>query len=103
MSTRGKLRVLTGSTDLTAKLWDVDSLATRASGETPATKELLTLKGHSRALTSVAFSPAGDGVLTASRDGLAILWPALLEPRPAKNANRNVGFVQELSGTLCND
>ena len=92
---RGKLRVLTGSTDLTAKIWDVDSLATRPAGTAAATKELLTLKGHSRALTSVAFSPLGDSVLTSARDGLANLWPAALEMHPGKqrsvqNMNRRL-------------
>jgi len=86
---RGKLRVLTGSTDLTAKLWDVDSLATRVAGQSPAARELLTLRGHSRGLTSVAFSPNGDGVLTAARDGLAILWPAASEPIPASASERD--------------
>ena len=38
-------------------------------------KEILTLVGHSREVTSVTFSP-GDGryILTASVDGKAILW-----------------------------
>ena len=73
---RGKLRVLTGSADQTAKLWDVDSLLSQDATQKPAAKELLTLKGHTRPLTSVAFAPDGNSVLTAARDGVAILWPA---------------------------
>jgi WD40 repeat protein len=73
---RGKLRVITGSADHTAKLWDVDSLSGNDTQASPTAKELLTLKGHTRALTAVAFSPEGNAVLTASRDGVAILWPA---------------------------
>ncbi len=57
-------RVVTGSADGTAKIWDI------LKGN-----EILTLKGHSEELTAVAFSP-GDGqtVLTGSRDGTCILW-----------------------------
>src|SRR5262249_39982545 len=48
-------RVLTGSQDNTAKLWDA------MTG-----KEVLTLKGHSREVTSVDASRDGRYVLTAS-------------------------------------
>ena len=40
-------------------------------------KEILTLKGHDRPVTSVVFSPNGQSVLTGSRDGTAIIWPAV--------------------------
>ncbi|MDA1014148.1 MAG: hypothetical protein O3A00_06805 [Planctomycetota bacterium] len=40
----------------------------------PLAKEILTLSGHSREVTSVAVSPDGLQVLTASQDGRAILW-----------------------------
>ena len=78
---RGKLRVLTGSGDHTAKLWEIDGLGSGVSSQSqPATsRELLTLKGHTRALTAVAFAPDDNAVLTASRDGVAILWPAAAE------------------------
>ncbi|MEO1995578.1 MAG: protein kinase [Planctomycetaceae bacterium] len=39
-------------------------------------KEILSLIGHTREVTSVVFSPRGDRVLTGSRDGRAILWLA---------------------------
>lgn len=94
------LRVLTGSSDKTAKLWAITGLdpspaqsqsrsqsqsqsPSQPQGEAaPRYIELLTLKGHGRELTSVAFSPNGEAALTASRDGLAILWPALPDKRP---------------------
>jgi WD40 repeat protein len=81
------LRVLTGSSDQTAKLWAVTGLgnppgAAAAPAAKPTVKELLSLKGHTRGLTSVAFAPDGSAALTAARDGLTILWPAV-EP-PAK-------------------
>jgi WD40 repeat protein len=57
-------RVLTGSDDYTTILWD---------GRTG--REILTLKGHGREVTSVGFSPNGRYVLTSSRDGTAVIWP----------------------------
>jgi WD40 repeat protein len=82
-------RVLTGSGDRTAKLWDTlppDVVA--ADSQAPATegaaqpvgprdgKEILTLKHHDQAVTSVAFSPDGRSILTAGLDGTAVLWLA---------------------------
>jgi len=75
------LRVLTGSSDKTAKLWAISGLdgtqTDTQSQKPPAATELLTLKGHGREVTSVAFSQDGLAALTASRDGLAIVWPAV--------------------------
>lgn len=56
-------RILTGSEDYSAILWDAKT-----------GQEVLTLKGHSQGVTSVAFAPDGKSVLTGSQDGTAILW-----------------------------
>ncbi len=58
-------RVLTGSWDKTARVWDA------ATG-----KLVATLAGHDRAVTAVAFSPDGTRVLTRSEDTTARLWEA---------------------------
>jgi WD40 repeat protein/serine/threonine protein kinase len=58
-------RIVTGSYDGTAKVWEADS-----------GKELLTLKGHMGAVRSVAFSPDGQRIVTASEDETAKLWEA---------------------------
>jgi WD40 repeat protein len=61
----GGTRIITGSQDNTAKLWD-----------STTGKEILSLPGHTEEVTSVSFSPDGLNVLTASRDGNAIIWLA---------------------------
>ena len=58
-------RIVTGSWDQTAKVWEA------ASG-----RELLTLKGHSDAIVSVAFSPDGQRIVTGSEDQTAKVWEA---------------------------
>ena len=54
---------LTGSSDKTARLWDV------ATG-----KQLRSFEGHAAYILSVAFSPDGRTVLTGSDDNTARLW-----------------------------
>ena len=56
-------RVLTGSNDNTARLWEA------ATG-----KVVATLAGHAGAVRAVAFSPDGARVLTGSEDNTAQLW-----------------------------
>ena len=72
-------RVLTGSEDYSAILWDAKT-----------GQEILTLKGHSQEITSVAFAPDGKTALTGSQDGTAILWLTSDWKQPAeKLAARN--------------
>ena len=56
-------KVLTGSFDYTAKLWDF-------AGQT----ELLSLEAHDGPVNGVAFLPGGAQALTVSDDRTAILW-----------------------------
>ena len=58
-------RILTGSNDKTAKVWEA------ASG-----KELVTLKGHRGQVTGAAFSPDGQRIVTTSGDRTARVWEA---------------------------
>jgi WD40 repeat protein/class 3 adenylate cyclase len=58
-------RIVTGSWDQTAKVWEA------ASG-----RELLTLKGHTSWIRSVAFSPDGHRIVTGSDDQTAKVWEA---------------------------
>jgi WD40 repeat protein len=64
-------RIVTGSYDNTAKVWDAQTGA-----------PLLNLKGHTDGVTSVAFSPDGERIVTGSYDGTANVWDALNEGPP---------------------
>ena len=58
-------RIVTGSNDLTLKLWDAES-----------GQEQLTLKGHTDSINSVAFSPDGHRIVSGSDDHTLKLWDA---------------------------
>jgi DNA-binding beta-propeller fold protein YncE len=58
-------RILTGSADSTAKVWDADK-----------GQEVLSLKGHTGQVRSVAFSPDGKRILTGSWDHTVKVWDA---------------------------
>jgi WD40 repeat protein len=55
-------KILTGSGDKTARLWDLEG------------KLLQVFKGHEDGVWSVAFSPDGKSILTGSWDKTARLW-----------------------------
>jgi hypothetical protein len=76
-----QLRLLTGSRDATAKLWDISQWSASGTGRSveisrngPTIKELLTLRGHVEEVTAVDFDHTGQYLLTASRDGKTIRW-----------------------------
>jgi WD40 repeat protein len=55
-------RILTASSDKTAKLWDLEG------------KLLADLEGHKGSVYSAMFSPDGTRILTASFDNTAKVW-----------------------------
>ena len=75
------VRAITSSRDNSVKLWDTTVNSSRDQDD--GTKELLnateilTLTEHNRTVTSVAFSNDGSQVLSASRDGRAIVWKSV--------------------------
>ena len=58
-------RIVTGSGDYTAKVWD-----------SKTGTELLTLKGHTGPVMSVAYSPDSQRLVTGSDDKTAKVWDA---------------------------
>lgn len=76
-----QLRLLTGSRDGTAKLWDIsrwtalgDKPVDQTSASNLTIEELLTLSGHVDEVTAVEFDHTGQYLLTAAQDGKTIRW-----------------------------
>ena len=68
-------RIVTGSEDTFAKVWDPRLDLPDAEPKPYAARELLNLSRHERPVTTVAFSPRdGEIVMTASNDGDTVLW-----------------------------
>jgi hypothetical protein len=78
-------RVLTGSRDNTARLWDA------ATG-----RELRRFEGHTNDVNSVSFSPDGRRVLTGSWDNTARLWDAATG-RELRRFEGHTGSVNSVS------
>jgi serine/threonine protein kinase len=80
-------RIVTGSVDQTAKVWDA------VSG-----RELLTLKGHSGGIKSVAFSPDGQRIITSGYDGTAKIWEMARAEKVAARQVEEQAAEQTLAG-----
>jgi WD40 repeat protein len=66
-------RVVTGSADLTARIWDARSDPESFRFKEPNAGKAVTLAG---AVRSASFSPDGSRIVTASRDQTARVWDA---------------------------
>ncbi|MGB7346849.1 MAG: protein kinase [Pirellulaceae bacterium] len=75
-----EMRVLTASQDKSARLWDP-----RIGSPDSRAREILSLRKHTLGVTAVDVTRDGDLVMTASRDGSVILWPAA----PSKAEGQN--------------
>lgn len=75
------VRAITSSRDNSVKLWDTTVNSSRdqddGTGGMLNATEILTLTEHDRTVTSVAFSNDGRRILSASRDGRAIVWKSV--------------------------
>jgi hypothetical protein len=79
-SSAGSLRVMTASSDDTAKVWDPRIGASDEEGQHPGSREIVTLERHQGDVTAVDVNGDGKLLMTAGKDGAVILWPA--EPAP---------------------
>ena len=67
-------RIVTASTDETARIWDAASA-----------KEIAVLRGHDSPVSSAAFSLDGSRIVTAARDNTARIWDAHLQTMSVKD------------------
>ncbi|EMI15401.1 hypothetical protein RMSM_07679 [Rhodopirellula maiorica SM1] len=85
----GEMRVFTAGEDQTVRVWDprIDRFdrSEMASDENFSdaylARELLLLEQHGSSVTAVDLTASGELLMTASRDGTVILWPAEITPR----------------------
>lgn len=68
------LRVITGSRDKSARIWDPRVRSGILQG-----REILALQRHTLGVTAVDATADGALVMTAGRDGKVILWPASVD------------------------
>jgi WD40 repeat protein len=78
-------RILTGSSDKTAMLWEADS-----------GRKTRSFKGHTKGVTAATFSPDGKRVLTGSDDETAALWEAD-SGRKIRSFQGHTGFVSAVA------
>ena len=69
-------RLCTVSHDGAARVWALDRPADATAGAGPPWHEVAVLRGHAAAVTSCAFSPAGSGLATVSKDGAVCIHAA---------------------------
>ncbi|WP_166828148.1 protein kinase domain-containing protein [Thalassoroseus pseudoceratinae] len=67
-------RMMSASEDNSVIVWDT-RIPEEDGVDVPQAKQILTLRRHTRAVTSVRFAPDGRLAVTGSEDSRAILWP----------------------------
>jgi thiol-disulfide isomerase/thioredoxin len=72
-----------GTLDNTVKVWDASS-----------GREILTFRGHSKFVHSVAFSPEGKRIVSASSDGTVKVWDAA-------SGQETLTFKRHSGGAIC--
>jgi WD40 repeat protein len=83
-------RIVTASSDTTARIWDVTT-----------GKEIAVLRGHEGSVVSAAFTPDGSRIVTASDDKTARIWEGRFASMSSKDlvteSCRRLGGLSTLS------
>lgn len=76
-------------------------LATSAfAGAAPEVQQSRLLKGHTGGVYSIAYSPAGDILVSGSADKTVRLWPLIERPLPREEQRRRRQLMQDLDADL---
>ncbi len=81
--------VLTGSTDKTARLWDVKT-----------GQPLMVLEGHTKPVIKVVFSPDGATLFTGSEDGTVRRWSNSGKPLEQRKKSAEELYTKKLYPVL---
>jgi Tol biopolymer transport system component len=84
----GSQRIVTASTDNTARVWDWSGIAA---------KPLITLQAHTKGIRSVALSPDGQYIATASQDTTVRIWNAATGGAPIQTLQANTEPVYSVA------
>lgn len=88
--------------ETTLYLWHISSLSHLAANtvdSTPPTpkSDLKALKGHHKALTSLAFSPNGKLLASASRDGTICLWAVPSGREVSRLSPKHTSYAEQIA------
>jgi WD40 repeat protein/serine/threonine protein kinase len=88
-------RLATASMDRTIRLWEVDAIRQKRTSEDPcvlgksaSVEPLEVLYGHVEGVTSVAFNPSGNGLVSGGYDRALRFWEVEPSKRPADTEGR---------------
>ncbi len=90
-------RMMSASEDNSVIVWDT-RIPKLSEDKLPSAKQILTLRRHTRAVTSVRFAPDGRLAVTGSEDTRAILWPT-----KDWRAEKRAKLVEEKSSGLADN
>ncbi len=84
---KAELRLMTASSDGTARVWDPRLSERDDQGKHPGPREILSLRRHTGNVNAIDTTRDGRLMMTAGSDGTVILWPAGAPPVKPKRKN----------------
>ncbi len=82
-----ELRLMTASSDGTARVWDPRLNERDDQGKHPRAREIISLRRHTGNVNSIDVTGDGRLMMTAGSDGMVILWPAGAAPVEPERQN----------------
>jgi WD40 repeat protein len=82
-----ELRLMTASSDGTARVWDPRLNERDDQGKHPRAREVISLRRHTGNVNSIDITGDGGLMMTTGSDGMVILWPAAATPVEPQRKN----------------